>query len=226
MNLRLSLALSACGLAFAASGCMTPGGVTRAQSPDSGIPVSETGWNPHHFGGPGELYHEHMQGAFYGSETSYQGHNAWRPSRAAASGEQSARQMQRERRMMSRGILPPEGSPYAMYQQPIPEIDPNAVPDRTVDGVPVYDGYMASGKLGPCPHGCPPGTLCPHGYNDFWPGGCPQTGADYVRWMPTHHHTYAYERPRDLVYPSPTSVGGAVVYPYYTFKGPSDFFRK
>jgi hypothetical protein len=53
-------------------------------------------------------------------------------------------------------------------------------------------------------------------------------------WYPTHRHWYRYEPPgsrhchenRDLVYP-PANVPGAVVqYPYYTVKGPSDFFLK
>ncbi len=43
---------------------------------------------------------------------------------------------------------------------------------------------------------------------------------------PRHNYTYGYNRPRHLVYPQQNSTGGAVVYPYYTHKGPSDFFRK
>ncbi len=45
-------------------------------------------------------------------------------------------------------------------------------------------------------------------------------------WYPTHMHWFTYEEPRDLVYP-PTNVPPAVVqYPYYTLKGPNDFFQK
>lgn len=41
---------------------------------------------------------------------------------------------------------------------------------------------------------------------------------------PHHYHTYAYKEPRNLSYPAPGQTGGVVVYPYYTHKGPDDFF--
>jgi hypothetical protein len=47
-------------------------------------------------------------------------------------------------------------------------------------------------------------------------------------WHPRHGFSYSYKQPNDLVYPPPGPAGGAggvVVYPYYTHKGPSDFFR-
>ena len=75
---------------------------------------------------------------------------------------------------------------------------------------------------------CPPGMTVDqcrgHGY-DIMPGGCPASGAEYIRWAPSHYSSYNYNRPNDLVYPSQNSVGGSVVYSYYTLKGPSDFFR-
>ena len=67
--------------------------------------------------------------------------------------------------------------------------------------------------------------ICPHGVR----GGCPSCGPGCGRcpdWTPTHHKTYSYSVPRDLSYPEQNAVGGAVVYPYYTHKGPSDFFRQ
>jgi hypothetical protein len=86
-----------------------------------------------------------------------------------------------------------------------------------------------------CPqesHYCPPqgfGGACPHGVH----GGCPQCngggGGLHGRapdWTPTHHKTYAYSVPDDLSYPEQNAVGGAIKYPYYTHKGPSDFFRQ
>ncbi len=39
-----------------------------------------------------------------------------------------------------------------------------------------------------------------------------------------NYHTYTYQEPRGLSYPAPNQPGGAVTYPYYTHKGPSDFF--
>ncbi len=70
---------------------------------------------------------------------------------------------------------------------------------------------------GQCPHGCPPGGRCQHGYfGHIGPDG---------DWYPTHRYTYSYNEPRNLSYPPPQVPAGAVVYPYYTHKGPSDFFR-
>jgi hypothetical protein len=80
-----------------------------------------------------------------------------------------------------------------------------------------------------CPHckGSPPaGQACPvcqsqeegHHHHLFTQG----LMEDY----PEHHFTYAYKRPKNLQYPPPQVPGGIVVYPYYTLKGPSDFFRE
>lgn len=41
-----------------------------------------------------------------------------------------------------------------------------------------------------------------------------------------HYHTYRYKQPNCPVYPAPNQPGGVVTYPYYTHKGPSDFFMK
>lgn len=79
-------------------------------------------------------------------------------------------------------------------------------------------------------HGCPPGYGCPPGHGcPPWPTSlcpdCPPGHGNHLNHYPRHGYTYSYERPNDLTYPTPNSVGGAVVYPYYTHKGPSDFFR-
>lgn len=39
-----------------------------------------------------------------------------------------------------------------------------------------------------------------------------------------HHHFYRYKEPRGLVYPPANSPAAVVQYPYYTHKGPSDYF--
>ncbi|MFN0199298.1 MAG: hypothetical protein ACKVT0_21320 [Planctomycetaceae bacterium] len=44
-------------------------------------------------------------------------------------------------------------------------------------------------------------------------------------WRPHHRHTYVYRRP-ELSYPPSNGPTGTVVYPYYTVKGPDDFFLK
>lgn len=78
-----------------------------------------------------------------------------------------------------------------------------------------------------CPENCPPGgygATCPHGYHG---GSCRSCGGCRAPdWYPKHHRTYSYSVPNDLSYPAQGAVGGAIVYPYYTHKGPSDFFRQ
>lgn len=87
---------------------------------------------------------------------------------------------------------------------------------------------------------CPPNPACPRCQGRPQAGPCPvcqhpvepghthdADDSDHI-WddYPNHHFTYAYMRPKNLLYPPPEVPGGAVVYPYYTHKGPSDFFRK
>jgi hypothetical protein len=205
MNLRLTLALAACGVVAASSGCTTPSAAFRGQSPEM-YPATPAGWNPHHFGTP-----EH----FYSATETFSGGMVY--------GEGSGNG-RRQQRMIDRGILPPPGSPYANGYVPTPHIDPNAQPAHVVNGVKIHD----VGLHGWQPQACPPGTPwteCRGQPYDLMPGGCPMSGAEYIRWMPTHYQTYAYNRPSDLVYPSQNSVGGAVTYTYYTLKGPDDFFH-
>lgn len=76
-----------------------------------------------------------------------------------------------------------------------------------------------------CPPGGVEGAYCPPaGYQ----GACPP-GYERARCrtgIGQDKFSYGYEVPNDLVYPPAGGVGGAVVYPYYTHKGPSDFFRQ
>ena len=44
-------------------------------------------------------------------------------------------------------------------------------------------------------------------------------------WYPTHHHWFNYEAPRNLQYPASNVPPATIVYPYYTVKGPDDFFK-
>jgi hypothetical protein len=41
-----------------------------------------------------------------------------------------------------------------------------------------------------------------------------------------HRHFYHYSAPKDLVYPQQNQPAAVVQYPYYTVKGPDDFFHK
>jgi hypothetical protein len=85
-------------------------------------------------------------------------------------------------------------------------------------GVQYYDGpahdpnQFSSADCPTCPHGngCP---VCPQ-----------QHGFDV--WRPTHHHTWEYNAPKGLTYPDQNQPPATVQYPYYTVKGPSDFFMK
>ncbi|MEO1996375.1 MAG: hypothetical protein ABGZ17_13990 [Planctomycetaceae bacterium] len=54
-----------------------------------------------------------------------------------------------------------------------------------------------------------------------WPKDHP--GED---WKPKHRHYYTYDAPQNLVYPPKNTPPAVVQYPYYTVKGPTDFFYK
>jgi len=43
---------------------------------------------------------------------------------------------------------------------------------------------------------------------------------------PSHYQTYSYNWPQNMVYPNSQTPAGVVQYPYYTFRGPTDFFMK
>lgn len=52
-------------------------------------------------------------------------------------------------------------------------------------------------------------------------------GTPYWGWAPTHHFSFNYKVPENLVYPSPSPTpAGMTMYPYYTLKGPDCFFHK
>lgn len=66
---------------------------------------------------------------------------------------------------------------------------------------------------GDCPH-CQNGAACP-------PGGCQHCMG---KSCPKHYHTYSYQWPQNMVYPPAVVPAGFVQYPYYTLRGPTDFF--
>lgn len=79
----------------------------------------------------------------------------------------------------------------------------------------VYD--VGGAEVG-CP-ACNGGLSCP-------PSGCPHCGYGCGHHCPKHVHSYQYNWPQNLVYPSPVLPAGMVQYPYYTLRGPTDFFMK
>ncbi|MCA9023700.1 MAG: hypothetical protein KDA86_00675 [Planctomycetaceae bacterium] len=109
-------------------------------------------------------------------------------------------------------VVPAGHGNLATIQHPIHDAHAYSSSYHSTSGFPGYNGFAgcptgACGHGGACSHGAACGCGCGH--------SCPQ-----------HYHSYAYSRPHDLRYPSEGAPGGAVVYPYYTHKGPSDFFRK
>jgi hypothetical protein len=59
-------------------------------------------------------------------------------------------------------------------------------------------------------------------------GSCPPeyAGKGPKHGGPKHYTTYDYKWPNNLVYPQYGAPAGFVQYPYYTFRGPTDFFMK
>lgn len=80
-----------------------------------------------------------------------------------------------------------------------------------------YAGHVYRGGAGGAQYG---------GAANYYGGAYCQDYSCDLNIYPRHNYTYGYQRPRHLVYPQRQATGGAVVYPYYTHKGPSDFFRK
>lgn len=107
------------------------------------------------------------------------------------------------------GVTPAGFENLATTQYPLHDAHAYSSSYHSTSGFPGYDASMNC-PSGPCGYGGGCGVGCGHGCGH----GCPH-----------HYHSYAYTRPHNLVYPPPQSPAGAVVYPYYTHKGPSDFFR-
>lgn len=73
--------------------------------------------------------------------------------------------------------------------------------------------YGGAGGSGGCPH-------CQYG------NSCPPSGCKHCKSHPKHYTTYDFKWPENLVYPQYGAPAAAVQYPYYTFRGPTDFFMK
>ena len=75
-------------------------------------------------------------------------------------------------------------------------------------------------SAGACPD-CQNGQSCPQ-------NGCRRCGrgCGYHHGMPHHYQTTQYDWPQNMVYPQQGVPSGMVQYPYYTLRGPTDFFMK
>lgn len=58
------------------------------------------------------------------------------------------------------------------------------------------------------------------------PENCPDQSCLGKPCWPHHKHYHSYAAPQNLMYPPANSPAALVQYPYYTVKGPSDFFMK
>ena len=123
-------------------------------------------------------------------------------------------------------IVGPHGA-YADCPQCRGECPQNGCPVCLgLPGLPIFGrGIPVPGLIGL------PGAGCLPGAGLFAPGGYFNRGGV---WTPRHVHNYGYDAPRGLLYPegarNPNRPGQTgplpvVQYPYYTTKGPDDFFH-
>lgn len=102
-----------------------------------------------------------------------------------------------------------EGGYYAGNDRYVTE---NNVP-YTLNGA---GGSAGAGGYGVCPD-CQDGRACPQ-------SGCRHCGRGCG--CPNHYQTYQHQWPQNLVYPQQGVPSGIVQYPYYTLRGPTDFFMQ
>ncbi|MCA9082867.1 MAG: hypothetical protein KDA81_02370 [Planctomycetaceae bacterium] len=91
------------------------------------------------------------------------------------------------------------------------------------------DSYSGSGACngGYCDPGmgCPPGGSCQPGMPCHSCG--PQCGPCLnLPFHPVHRNFHTYDVPKNLTYPQQNTPAAVYQYPYYTTRGPTDFFMK
>lgn len=74
-------------------------------------------------------------------------------------------------------------------------------------------GAIVYGDGGQMIQGCPDGQCDPDGHHRWGHHGCQ-----------LNHYHWSYYPPQGLRYPPQNAPTGVVFYPYYTLKGPDDFF--
>ena len=67
---------------------------------------------------------------------------------------------------------------------------------------------------------CPPGAMC----NNY--GNCKDPNCMNLPCHPVHRNFYTYDAPDNLMYPPQNQEAATYQYPYYTLRGPTDFFMK
>lgn len=90
---------------------------------------------------------------------------------------------------------------------------------------------MAHGAA--CPDGmCHPGASgympqsCPNGHCHGQHGHCGPGAHCNIPFHPVHRNFYMYSAPSNLMYPPDNAAPAMYQYPYYTLRGPTDFFMK
>ena len=96
------------------------------------------------------------------------------------------------------------------------------------------NGYSSSGGGPPMNHDCPmcqpgqghgQGLMCPPNGQGRCSPHCQGTGCN-LPCHPVHRNFHTYHAPQNLMYPPENAAPAQVQYPYYTFRGPTDFFMK
>lgn len=97
-------------------------------------------------------------------------------------------------------------------------------PDSMYGGMPgqagCESGMCESGSSG---YGgqCEPGGSCQH-----CGSGCRGGAGCNIPFHPVHRNFHTYNAPQGLMYPPENSAPAQVQYPYYTLRGPTDFFME
>ncbi len=106
----------------------------------------------------------------------------------------------------------------AFYDGP-PDYGPQVMRQVTFSNAMMFPESMGPAAVGSCPNG----ASCP---SCLYGNGCGWDNAGLQRrgWDPIHNYNHSFKKPKNLVYPPANQPAAVVQYPYYTLKGPTDFF--
>lgn len=90
------------------------------------------------------------------------------------------------------------------------------------------NGYAREGMSVDCYGGMCQSGNCEYGncQSGSCQGGCPSDQCLNVPFHPVHRNFHSYHVPQDLKYPQDNTPAAVYQYPYYTTRGPTDFFMK
>jgi len=94
------------------------------------------------------------------------------------------------------------------------------------------NGFGSSSNGPAMNHDCPMcqsgeghGQVCPPNHGGYGGPNCQGAGCN-LPFHPVHRNFHTYQAPQNLMYPPENAAPAQVQYPYYTFRGPTDFFMK